>query len=50
MHISMETNAFEFDLTRLGLFVRVMGREIYWEFGARPIFSRSRPAKLQAGT
>jgi hypothetical protein len=35
----METNAFEFELTGHGLFVRAMGREFYWEFGARPIFS-----------
>jgi hypothetical protein len=40
MRISMETNAFEFDLTGNGLFVRVMGSEMYWKFGARPIFSR----------
>jgi len=49
MRISIETHAFEFELTGNGLFVRAMGRELYWEFGTRPIVSRIRVAKLQAG-
>jgi len=47
MRISMETHKFEFELTGNGLFVRAMGREFNWEFGARPILSRLRAAKLQ---
>ncbi len=40
MRISIETRKFEFTLTGLYLFSRIKTREMYWEFGARPIFSR----------
>lgn len=40
MRISIETRVFELAVTGQGIFVEVMGRELYWKFGARPVFSR----------
>jgi len=40
MRISIETKVFEFAVTGRDVFIEIMGRELYWKFGARPVFSR----------